>query len=112
MKRSFIFAFLICLSTLGHAESTPYVVVKSVRYGKETISMDTGPAVRNPWTGGYDAGYHGTVLGCNTEEPTCYAPHQGDIGEIISGPHVYTGPNMTIRWQGGDTGTYALHEEY
>jgi hypothetical protein len=113
MRSKCLPAFVILLTTLCRAEKTDRIIVKSVSYDRKSVTVNVGPAVFNPFTGEYDAGYRGDILGCNTEEPTCYGPEQGDRGVIVDGPHVYEGPNMTIRWtEGRVTATYALHEEY
>jgi len=98
---------------LCHAQRTDQIIVKQVKHNGDTdVTIDIGPAVYNPWTGNYDAGYHGSVIGCNKEEPTCYSPTVGQRGVLTEGAKVYEGPNITIRWKVGVTATYALHEEY
>ena len=111
--RTAAIACAIGLTTLCHAQTTDRIVVKTVKHdGNKSVTVDIGPAVYNPYTGDYDAGYHGSVIGCNKEEPTCYSPTVGEGGALIEGPHIYEGPNVTIRWKAGVTGTYALHDEY
>jgi hypothetical protein len=103
----------IILTTLCHAQKTDQLVVKTVKGdGDKSVTIDIGPAVYNPGTRDYDAGYHGSIIGCNTEEPTCYSPTVGERGVLTEGPQIYKGPNVTIRWKVGVTATYALHEEY
>jgi hypothetical protein len=79
----------------------------------KSVTIDIGPAFFNSLSGEWQPGYHGEVLGCNREEATCYGPSVGDQGFLVEGPHVYEGPNVSIRWkEAGVTATYALHEEY
>lgn len=114
MRSKSLLASAILLTALCHAQKTDRVMVKGVKYnGAKSVTIDIGPAFFNSLSGEWEAGYHGEILGCNCEESTCYGASVGDHGSLVEGPHVYEGPNVTIRWkEAGVTATYALHEEY
>ena len=111
MKSSSAAALLVIAASLSFGQTTNKVIVKSSRHSNKITSVDIGPAVQ--YYNEEVAGFHGDVIVCNNDEPTCYMPLERGSGYIQDGgPQIYTGTNITIRWKNGVDGTSVIQESY